>query len=45
MWTLWGKSLSGARFISIYFENLWKDRVKAWKTGGVKINRRENEEK
>jgi hypothetical protein len=45
MWTLWAESLSVARFISIYFENLWKDRGKAWKTGSVKINRKKSEEK
>ena len=32
--TLWVKILTDANFILIYFENLWKDRRKAWKTGG-----------
>jgi hypothetical protein len=44
--TLWGKSLSDARFIWIYFEILSRDRVKAWKRRvKVKINRKKSEEK
>jgi hypothetical protein len=43
--TLWGKSLSVASFISIYFEILSRDRGKAWLEWKSKINRKKSEEK